>query len=107
MKKKKEILRQKGKPIVQFDLATIDVDNLGRVIIQDKAFARLVKRLKSKRVKFLAANEYCLPDSFCPPDVSGDKCGGHPNIGCGCPSPDTMCTCVAQCGCQLSLCNCA
>lgn len=106
MKKKEKMVRKKGKPIVRFNLAMIEVDNLGRVIFRDKAFARLVKRLKSKRVKYLAANELCLADSFCPPDVSGEGCGGHTNIGCGCRAND-LCTCVAGCGCTDSMCNCA
>lgn len=97
----------KAKPIVTFHLKCMDVDNYGRVVIKDPKLARMIKKLKKQKTRVLAANSYCLPDSFCPPPVSGGGCGGHTNIGCGCPRPDSMCTCVAQCGCQLTLCNCA
>lgn len=116
MKKKieKKGEAKKGRPIILFRLDRIEIDTFGRVIIKDPWLTQRIKELKAKRKKFLAVNALCLPDSYCPPQVSGDSCGSGggvtvpiPLIGCKCPPPDNLCTCVAQCGCSLTLCDCA
>jgi len=83
---------------MNFVLDKLEIDNHGRVIIKDPKFTKYLQKLKQKGQKYLVANvdSYCDPDSNCPVK----------NVGCGCPT-DSMCTCVAQCGCTNSLCNCA
>ena len=91
-------MRERKGERVSFRLDRLEIDDHGRVIIKDKDFAELIRSLRAEGRQCLAAtlDNYCDPDSNCPVK----------NIGCGCPPPDKLCTCVGDCGCT-SQCDCA
>ena len=101
MKKTKRKAAGRSKA-THWKIENIDFDTYGRIVVKNPKLAALLKqhakRGKDIYISSTNSGDFCVIDS-------GSGCTVKPP-----PSPpplDQMCTCVAQCGCTNTLCNCA